>query len=705
MIDKIVHAENGAAVEFLNKLYEFLTKRKVQQPANPPPSDDIPAFARPTASQVMHETMKQSEMQENQDIDTAERALKDSMSSHLEQIQQDRSADPERFTAISKTPSKILRGPTRTVGIEEASMAQIQVKEVKVNQVNSINVGQLRAQKEGHASASRGLGQSGSRTTGYGGSGSVTPILDDCVRTVLGAHPIMAAIEAEAEKSLVAGFLSNVTSRGQEVCPEPLAAEVFQQASSQSGELAAICLDDPKQFWVLTTSIYSSILMDCEETSPTFASATQAMVDLGKRMVSQDAAKTTEMFCDFYLKPLSTIMLNNTGKHHACLRILYAFCAQDATSHIDMIKKLQEEVQELPIFVNAMTILIFMERNMNDALLDLYLYYCLIGTSPNQSPSLRAASIAMLSVVVTHNVSMVVEMLPQLTSLTEDDSWEVHAQLLVVCSTMLRQLSPESDYTAEVLKIVNAVLTPAASVNIRKVGLSYLAKNVETHRALLPLYLQVLLSLPRNTNAKKFVVSTDPADSEELAVAGAPAGGKYRLAPLPLSPGWAGLSIAQQLVQEVQDSQPEHMEVEQMQALLACLTTSPAKETVFSTDMAAWAEVFNHARDYVFVALCDAECCDLALCILREFVLRSELQEKVLQEGTLLGSLRLLYPIEPGADQGCQERVAAFLEEMYDAGGPYSTAIEQLLENFAHNHMDQFEKSQLRALREKIGGQ
>ena len=97
-------------------------------------------------------------MQENGDQDTTERALKDSMSSHLENLQQERSADPERFNAISKTPSKILRGPTRTVGIEEVSMTQINVKEVKINQISDRNVAQLRANKEGAGSRAQWVG-------------------------------------------------------------------------------------------------------------------------------------------------------------------------------------------------------------------------------------------------------------------------------------------------------------------------------------------------------------------------------------------------------------------------------------------------------------------------------------------------------------------------------------------------------------------
>jgi len=591
-------------------------------------------------------------------------------------------------------------------------MAQIEVKEVNVKQISGASVAQLRANKEGRGGGASRAADTGSRA-GYSGA-TVGPVLDECVRTVLASHPIMSEFEMDSSKSLISAFVTNVTSRGQSVCPEALAAAVFQEASTQAGQLAAICLNSDNEFWELTMTCHS-ILVNCDEGSPVFASATQALVDLGKQMVVQDSATTEEFFDNNALQNLSDLISSSPGKRHDALRILYAFCAQDVNSHVKAIKQLQSKFQngesEMETFIHSLTILIFMERQMNETLLDLYLYYCVIGTTDRYPPSLRAASVAMLSVVVANNVSLVLDMLPSLKALTEEEyfqaeeSWEMHAQLLVVCSAILRQLSPESEHAFDVIFIVKAILNPDASLNVRKIGLSYLAKNVETHRDLLPTYLSCLTNLPKDLSVKKFVLSTAHSDAEEIAVAGA-SGGRYRLAPLPLSPGWSGLSVAQQLVEDVQEEQPDHLEVEQMQALLACLTTHPNNtDSVFEANMPAWQEVFNQARDYVFVALCDAECCDLALCILREFVTRSALQEKVLQEGNLLGSLRLLYPLEPGADQGCQTKVADFLEEMYAAGNPYSSAVVQLLENFALNHMDQFEKSPLRDLREKISQQ
>jgi len=577
-------------------------------------------------------------------------------------------------------------------------MTQIKVKEVKVNKISDKNVAQLRAAKEAQNSSSRQASSSMQSRGGMGMSGaSITTVMDECIMAVLGDYPIVGTFDSQ--KALVVSFVENLTARTSDQLTDDLAAAVFQECSARAGELADAGGYSPKEFWKLN-NIFYSVLSDVEESTETFASATQALVDLGEFMISNDASTATSLFQDFALPNLTLMLESSPGKRHAVLRVMYAFCRQDVSSHIQMIKELQERVPDMSTFVHALTILIFMEKQMNDALLDLYLYYCVIGISMS-SPSLRAASIAMLSVVVAHNEMLVTDMLPKLTVMAQEDSWwEVHAQLLVVCSALLQQLRPESEYTDGVLSIVQSIFHGDASLNLRKIGLSYLAQNLETHQALLGSYVLVLLSLGASERA--FTTSTEDADTEELPVSGA-SGGKYRLVPLPLTPEWPGLLIATQLVQDLQKAQPEHMEVEQMQALVACLTTPPGEQTVFEQGQgAAWEEIFGYARDYIFVALCDAECCDLALKILRSYILDSDLQEKVLQEGTLLGSLRLLYPLEGGADEGCQEQVSNFLDDIFREGGGFAGAVESLLDQFAHNHAAQFDACALRNLREDI---
>ena len=58
------------------------------------------------------------------------------------------------------------------------------------------------------------------------------------------------------------------------------------------------------------------------------------------------------------------------------------------------------------MFVHCLTVLVFLEDSFNDDLLDLYLYYCMIGVGMT-SPSLRAASVGMLAVLSAHSSDLV----------------------------------------------------------------------------------------------------------------------------------------------------------------------------------------------------------------------------------------------------------------------------------------------------------
>merc|ERR1719230_2309297 len=160
--------------------------------------DDVPPFARSTASQSMKQTMKGAAMMENADQDTTEQTLKQGMAGHLDGLQAERLADPERYQAKHKTPSKMLRGPTRTVGSEPATMTQIKVKEVKVNRISDKSVAQLRAAKEAEsrtaASAGGGMGPGG-RSMDMDHV-PVTSVLDECITAVLADDPIIDSFDS-----------------------------------------------------------------------------------------------------------------------------------------------------------------------------------------------------------------------------------------------------------------------------------------------------------------------------------------------------------------------------------------------------------------------------------------------------------------------------------------------------------------------------
>ena len=91
-----------------------------------------------------------------------------------------------------------------------------------------------------------------------------------------------------------------------------------------------------------------------------------------------------------------------------------------------------------------------------------------------------------------------------------------------------------------------------------------------------------------------------------------------------------------------------------------------------------WARVFQAASDYLFVALCDRECCLSAIEVIRSFA-TSSLGDEVVRSPMLLASLGLLFP-EDGGDEDvwCQENVTRFLAELSNCGPRLGEALQDV---------------------------
>ena len=74
-----------------------------------------------------------------------------------------------------------------------------------------------------------------------------------------------------------------------------------------------------------------------------------------------------------------------------------------------------------------LTVLVTLEATFDDDLLDLYLYYAVIGLGMSSS-RLRAAAASMLPTLAAHNPPTILRLLPRLSALAADGWWEVQAQ-------------------------------------------------------------------------------------------------------------------------------------------------------------------------------------------------------------------------------------------------------------------------------------
>lgn len=709
-VDAIVHCRPGAVILFINKVYELLSGRKVQAPPEPSVVDDAPPFSKPTASAMLRDSMMDPAMQLS-DTSAAEAKMKEKLDEHEADLQKQRADDPARFAPRDRGPSnKVLRGAARTVGTEE-SKVMVTVKQVQVKSVDA-NVAQLRATKEIAANSARhGMSMtSGSRSMMPGADGmdpaamaaamaaaSVAPaieVLNQIVLDQLAGRDIVRTFDPRQPAALA--FVDAV--RSMDDFPDELTASVIGATSERTGDLADACAQRPKDFWSVV-SVYQPLLLVLPESSPAFVATVDAFCALGDAMTSKDKSSSTQgatqtLFEDFCLPNLCRTLLSRPEKRAPLMRVMYAFTAGDIDSHTQAIRSLHEGLDDVGAFLQCISFCIHMETSFSDKFMDLYLYYSVIGMGM-PSPSIRAASLGILAVVAANNTDMVVRLMDRVTGLQDDPWWEVRAQVLVVCATLLEQL-PEGDATADQAESIVVSVLPGASPPVARVGLAYLAKALQGHPGLLDTYVEALLNLPNGARDRLLATDGDGASAETS--------GSFQIAPV--AGQWPSLAVARSLTAMVAANQLEHLEYEHFQILVAALQGAPFGDDAESARASAgtvddWLSLFETLQDHVFVALCDVECCNMAVHVLERFMFDTPKGTAVLDAPTLVGSLMLLH--QGSEDDGaCQETVAAFLSNAAGKGDDFSDAVRSLLGRFRDSKPDAYDKSLLRSVGDEV---
>ena len=460
--------------------------------------------------------------------------------------------------------------------------------------------------------------------------------------------------------------------------PDDKACAVFDSITSSVPALAASCLAEPKEFWTVASTLCPA-LVGLNETTPSYEALVIAFVSLGETIVSFDAEEARNLFGDYALPKLVEVLRRRPTKRHATLRILYAFCAEDIQMHVQVIKVLQDRVGDMPVFLHCLAILVFLEAEFNADLVDLYSYYAMIGLSV-ASPGLRAACIGILSLLATCYLPQVLSVLSQIEAMKTDGWWEVQSQLLIFAGALLGQLHPSDPNHVESVQtvhaIIDAVFTTEATLRVRQIGLVHLGGRLRAHPRIMPRYLDVLLSLPPANRDALLGLDTSPRAGALLSLP-CSTGVAFMLEPVAAT--WDSLGVAHALASSWSENDAlERLELVHVQCLRAATGGNAGVESMQQAPD-EWARVFQAASDYLFVALCDRECCLSAIEVIRSFATSSLLGDEVVRSPMLLASLGLLFP-EDGGDEDvwCQENVTRFLAELSNCGPRLGEALQDV---------------------------
>jgi hypothetical protein len=321
------------------------------------------------------------------------------------------------------------------------------------------------------------------------------------------------------------------------------------------------------------------------------------------------------------------------------LSIVYSFCSDSIAAHITAIKALQDELNDQSCFMLSLASLIELESSFDDDLLDLYLYYCVVGLGM-ASPRLQSAALAMLQSCAVQQPSLVVAKLPLVTTLCKSRWWEVEAQLVVLACTLLETLEGEDAQPA--LSLVESLVTPVTlkRADLLRVVACKLAPCLVTHQAVLqPLYSSVLLALSAPMLKELLNKNCTPMLSVPLTSVVAPLG----LTSPPLQ--WDAKIVADGIIADALTSQ--HLEV-----LLAC---APGLDGISA------GQLLDRCATAVFNCLGEPALCDTAVEVLRSVLCLAPVTSVCTSLPAFVKSLLLLFP---NGDESCRIKVAALVGQI-----------------------------------------
>ena len=345
--------------------------------------------------------------------------------------------------------------------------------------------------------------------------------------------------------------------------------------------------------------------------------------------------------------------------------------------------------------MQCLSILVFMEEDMEreagKALLEKYIYFIKQGINSGAS-SIRAAAVAMLSVIVQFDQETIVSLFPALKELAVDSDWEVKAQVIIVLSNVVPRVANQEEPLTD---IALSAFSLDSTIAVQKIGLAYVGRILEYLPRLADRYVEIMLRLVEAGESqvvRLLDASADPEDLPEISSSG----GVYSLDPFPQT--WSGFHIAASLVSHVKRNSLKMLERWHTSVLAAAIVN--ADELI-----GEWEAVFADVQKHVFVSMCDADTCKSAIQIVNAYALKSALGGSILETPAFMYTLKLLFSRVLGISQEadvCQTSVTAFLLmciSLEPGKGDLGSTAAEVMSEFCIKYPELLESSaQLRQL-------
>mmetsp|Transcript_17471 Transcript_17471/g.20580 ORF Transcript_17471/g.20580 Transcript_17471/m.20580 type:complete len:876 (-) Transcript_17471:271-2898(-) len=433
-ISAIIHAEDGAVVAFLNRIYEVLTHRKVQEVTRRQLPEPVKPYAKANGSSLLRNTLTKAGHDTQDDL-SLRRTANQTFAAHEKSLQDDRNADPSRYMSNNSVVSKgsgagsISRGGPKAMGSELAPVPKVLVKEITVKQVDR-NITQLRSGKVdpdymamNPATSNRQLPPLFNNNNAGGGGNQTAhtnhPQNDD--DGTGGNSPTFGGVlqgvfeDSQSDDNTIELYSSCVTHLNSGGTPEEQLSsftrlvvrgevdedavlQVFEEMGTKAPHIAAATMQSNKNSWKCLAFL-SGLISQLPFGGLAFRTALDLFSDLNRCLLQEIGVNDTlTCFIDMALPCLNKCFHKTVVKRSSIITLLIS-CTPSHDYHNRMqIIQLIEQVLEPEDVVFAAALLLDLESCVLDfRALDFYFEYCHRGLSRQMAPpSMRAAAMSML---------------------------------------------------------------------------------------------------------------------------------------------------------------------------------------------------------------------------------------------------------------------------------------------------------------------
>lgn len=746
----IASLEDGAAISFLCKAYEVLTQRRLSTQVKPPSVNKVAGYAKDNSISKVRKALQHNDLQEGFNVDKASKIISNVVEDHELILQEERMINPERYT-INKT----LNPTSKKSLLHIEDIPVITAKEIQVRQLDR-NITHLRAAKEigNRVSPTRdsadGLSPSGSEATGgnyprawspkaekestshlsdklsalgnisqfptNNRSGHLIPenstsLLNSCVSRVINQQTFSSwsnRIDPISNFLLAVDLLN----KGQKSVDTIISA-VLKEIESSGTLIADSSIVTPKQFWK-TSDLLCAVIISAPSESSSFSAAINAFKYIGDLITRKDGMSSLNLFSDFSLPKLLPTICQNPSKRLGVLQLLHSFTPLNPEAHIQCIKRLQNLISDLDIFISCLAILATQESLLDELLVDLYSYYASIGLG-SPSPKLRANCISMLSALLPLGIPIVARTTFSLAkSINRNSWWEEIAHAVALCGKFLslqlcqdtnngrgsrnQEVFADEELMASAINNCKELLKEIICLDelspelvlwiIQSIGAA-VGYDVDINE----LFFTLLNKL--NEDDQRYILGLQNKDLRRVISLRSSTGISFQIQNI--CSIWNDFAVAKMLEVITLDGSITTLNQLQLQILHAALASRVHSSNHSSLSLSGhWSEIYQNLKSYILSAFLDPTCAVTVVEILTTYLFYSELKDGILNDSKFVGIIKMLYATDneiSSEDAGaCQYVFESFLRDMFKVGVPYNTAVHSLVYQFSKTNATLFSK-------------